>query len=215
MAYFITFEGLDGSGKSTHLSRASGWLVRHGIPLRCTKEPGGTSVGEGIRGIFLDPERDTIDSRVEAMMVFASRRQNLVEVIEPSLEAGLHVLCDRFTDSTLAYQGVGRGLPEEWILALDELATGGRRPDFTLLFDLPAEVALGRGQSSERRKAGAVDRIDKEGLAFYEKVRGAYLAMVEAEPERFRVVNSAGTKEETWAEVEQVLREIFELEKTP
>ena len=215
MAYFITFEGLDGSGKSTHLSRASGWLVRQGLPLRCTKEPGGTPVGDGIRSIFLDPDRGAIDGRAEAMMVFASRRQNLVEVIEPSLEEGIHVLCDRFTDSTLAYQGVGRGLPAEWILALDELATGGRRPNFTLLFDLPAEVALGRGQSSERQRKGAVDRIDKEGLAFYEKVRGAYLDLAGAEPERFRVVDSSAGKEETWAEVEQVLSEIFVPGATP
>ena len=211
MAFFITFEGLDGSGKSTHLGRAEEWMQNHDLPLRRTKEPGGTPVGDAIRNIFLDPRWDAIDSRVEAMLVFASRRQNLVEVIEPSLEAGQHVLCDRFTDSTLAYQGTGRGLPPGWIDALDGLAIDRRRPDHTLLFDLPAEMAHGRGQSKKRRDRGDADRIDVESLEFYTKVRESYLEMAGKEPERFHVIDSSGEREATWSQVVEVLQGIFGL----
>ena len=138
---FITFEGLDGSGKSTHLQWAGEWLRDRGLPVHVTKEPGGTPLGDAIRGVFLDPQWGKVEGRVEALMVFASRRQHLVELIEPALAAGEHVLCDRFTDSSIAYQGSGRGLPAGWVEALDQLVTDGRRPDLTLLFDLPAEMA--------------------------------------------------------------------------
>jgi len=209
MARFITFEGLDGSGKSTHLKHAEEWLVARGVQVCRTKEPGGTPVGEALRGIFLDPRWGALDGRVEGMMVFASRRQHLLQVIDPCLAAGTHVLCDRFTDSTLAYQGSGRGLDHSWIHTLDGLATGGRRPDFTLLFDLPATMAHGRGQSKKRRDRGDADRIDVEGLEFYSRVRESYLAMTRCEPERFRVIDSSGEKENTWRQVTSALGEIF------
>lgn len=217
MARFITFEGLDGSGKSTHLKNAEEWLKARGIQVCRTKEPGGTPVGEALRGIFLDPQWGALDGRVEGMMVFASRRQHLLEVIDPSLAAGVHVLCDRFTDSTLAYQGSGRELDSAWIHTLDQLATGGRRPDFTLLFDLPAEMAHGRGQSKKRRARGDVDRIDVESLEFYHRVRESYLAMAREEPDRFRRIDSSGKKEKTWLQVTSTLAEIFALdaEATP
>src|SRR3954452_14670304 len=135
---FLPFEGLDGSGKSTHLRRASEWLARRGVPHLVTHEPGGTPLGDGIRGLFLDPRWGAVDGVVELLLVFASRRQHLLEVIEPALQAGQHVLCDRFTDSTRAYQGYGRGVPLAVIDQVDRLATGERRPDHTLLFHLPA-----------------------------------------------------------------------------
>jgi dTMP kinase len=142
---FITFEGLDGSGKSTHLR----WVVRHledrGIDHLVTHEPGGTDLGESIREVFLDPRWGALDGTVEALLVFASRRQHLLEVVDPALEAGRHVLCDRFTDSTYAYQGFGRGVELAILDEVDRLATGGRRPDRTLLFDVPAKVARNRG----------------------------------------------------------------------
>jgi dTMP kinase len=206
---FITFEGLDGSGKSTHLRRAAGWMEARGLPVVCTQEPGGTPLGEAIRGIFLDPRWGRIDGRLEALLVFASRRQHLVEVIEPSLDAGRHVLCDRFTDSTLVYQGRGRGLPWGWIGELDQLATDRRRPDHTLLFDLPAETARARGHSPKRRaREGGVDRIDAEDLAFYDRVREGYLELARREPERIHVVDSSGEKERTWGRVVEVLQRI-------
>lgn len=205
---FLTFEGLDGSGKSTHLRRAVQWLRDRGQTVDATREPGGTDLGDAIRGIFLDPASGEIDGRVEALMVFASRRQHLVERIEPALASGTHVLCDRFTDSSLAYQGEGRGLGADWIERLDGLATDGRRPDRTLLFDLPAEVAQGRGQRSDRAK-GPPDRIDIENLEFYRQVRGAFLAMAQRDTDRFVVIDSSGESAATWAQVERALRHWF------
>ncbi len=208
---FITFEGIDGSGKSTHLKRAVEWLRDAGLAIRYTKEPGGTPLGEAIREIFLDPSRDSMDGRVEAMLVFASRRVHLLEVVEPALAAGEHVLCDRFTDSSRVYQGVGRGLPDGWIDELDRLATGGKKPDHTLLFDLTPETAYARGQSPKRRARGDVDRIDAEELPFYQRVREAYLALVREEPERFHVIDSDGEAEATWRQVEDVLSKLLEV----
>lgn len=206
---FITFEGLDGSGKSTHLKRAFDWLEARGQAVCLTKEPGGTPLGEALRSVFLDPCWGTIDGRVEALLVFASRRQHLLEMIEPALAAGRHVLCDRFTDSSIAYQGRGRGLGVEWIHHLDELVTEDRRPDHTLYFDLPAEMALERGQSPKRRQRGDIDRLDAEGLAFYRKVRAGYLELAEAEPERFHRIDSSGEKSATWRQVEAFFEELF------
>jgi dTMP kinase len=202
---FITFEGLDGSGKSTHLKRAATWLEARGVATCVTHEPGGTDLGESIRGLFLDHRWRQMDGRVEALLVFASRRQHLLEVIEPALRMGTTVLCDRFTDSTRAYQGHGRGLSLELIDRLDMLATGGRQPDLTLLFDLPAEAARARCHSPSRIACNAVDRLDAEDLAFYQRVRDGYRAVAEAAPERLRMLDSNGDKDATWRQVETVL----------
>ena len=206
---FITFEGLDGSGKSTHLKRAAAWMEERGHEVLQTHEPGGTPLGDAIRGLFLDPRWDSVEPRVEALLVFASRRQHLHELVEPALAAGLHVLCDRFTDSSLAYQGIGRGLPRPWLEALDALATDSRRPDHTLLFDLPPEIARQRGQSPKRRqREGGLDRFDALDLEFYRKVRDAFLDLARQSPERFRVIDSSGEVEHTWRQVEAAMRDI-------
>lgn len=209
-ARFITFEGPDGSGKSTHLQRAADWMRELGLPVECTWEPGGTRLGDRIRELFLDHRYGAMDGKVEALLIFASRRQHLEEVIEPALAAGRHVLCDRFTDSSLAYQGAGRGLEPGWIEALDRLATGGRRPDHTLLFDLPPETAFERGRSARRRQQpGGLNRLDAEDLAFYRRVREGYLAVAAREPQRIRVVDSSGEVEETWEQVRRAMSEIL------
>jgi len=202
---FITFEGLDGSGKSTHLRRAAAWLKRLEVPHLVTHEPGGTPLGDALRKIFLDPRWGTVDGTVELLLVFASRRQHLLEVIDPALAAGKHVLCDRFTDSTRAYQGHGRGVPLPLIEQVDAVATGGRSPDRTLLFDLPARSARARGHSPARRRRGDADRLDAEGLAFYERVRQGFLALAAGEPQRFRTVRSGGSPEETYPQVQSAL----------
>ncbi|HKI05483.1 MAG TPA: dTMP kinase [Thermoanaerobaculia bacterium] len=206
---FVTFEGLDGSGKSTHLRRASAWLEERGIPHLVTHEPGGTPLGNALRGLFLDPKWGAVDGVVELLLVFASRRQHLIEVIEPALEQGKHVLCDRFTDSTVAYQGYGRGVPLGVIEQVDRLSTGGRTPDRTLLFDLPAVKARARGHSPSRQERGAADRLDAEGLDFYSRVRRGFLALAEAEP-RFRVIPSAGSLQATEAGVREALADLLE-----
>ncbi|MFL6236287.1 MAG: dTMP kinase [Thermoanaerobaculia bacterium] len=205
---FITFEGLDGSGKSTHLRRASDWLAQRSIPHLVTHEPGGTPLGDALRAVFLDSRWGAVDGVVELLLVFASRRQHLLEVIEPALREGRHVLCDRFTDSTRAYQGYGRGVPLGVIDQVDRLATEARRPDHTLLFDLSAEAARARGHSPGRRGRGEADRLDAEDLAFYERVRRGFLEMAEREP-RFEVLDSAGAVAATEERMLRVLGRLF------
>ncbi len=209
MALFITFEGLDGSGKSTHLERVARQLGERGIAHTTTREPGGTELGGAIRKVFLDRRFRRVDGTVELLLVFASRRQHLLEVIEPALAAGRHVLCDRFTDSTFAYQGWGRGVPFETIEQVDRLATGGRRPDRTLLFDLPAAAARRRGRSGVRRRSGQVDRLDAETLEFYEKVRAGFLDLARREPGRFVAIDSSGPPATTGVAVDAVAAELF------
>jgi dTMP kinase len=209
VARFITFEGLDGSGKSTHLERTARRLEAAGVPFVVTREPGGTELGAAIRGVFLDRRFAGMDGLVELLLVFASRRQHLLEVIEPALAADRHVLCDRFTDSTRAYQGAGRGIGTEAIDRVDRLATGGRVPDRTLLFDLPADEARRRGHSGARQRAGEIDRLDAEALAFYERVRQGYLDLAAAEPGRFRVVDSSLAPEVTEVAVRSALADLL------
>ncbi|HXU34116.1 MAG TPA: dTMP kinase [Thermoanaerobaculia bacterium] len=199
---FVTFEGIDGSGKSTALRRAGEWLAGRGVAVRTTHEPGGTPLGDAIRGIFLDPRWGEVDGTVELLLVFASRRQHLHEVIDPALAAGEVVLCDRFTDSTLAYQGTGRGVARQRIDEIDRIATSGRRPDLTLYFDLPLEEAERRMGTPER---GGHDRLDGESRAFVTRVRDGYLALAAAEPERFRVIDAAGPQPETETAVRATL----------
>jgi len=207
---FITFEGLDGSGKSTHLGTVAGWLAERGIPHLVTHEPGGTRLGEVVRGVFLDPEMPKIDGVVEALLVFASRRQHLREVIDPALADGRVVLCDRFTDSTMAYQGSGRGVPGAELAALDRLATGGRIPDRTFLFDLPAELARERGHSHERqRKARVVDRLDAETLDFYQRLRASYLRLAAENSDRIKIIDSSGTRRETGHQMRLELEDLL------
>jgi dTMP kinase len=214
VALFITFEGLDGSGKSTHLERAARWLEEAGVPLLVTREPGGTELGDAVRRIFLDHRVAAADGTVELLLVFAARRQHLVEVVEPALAAGRHVLCDRFTDSTIAYQGYGRGVDLEVVDGIDRLATGRRRPDRTLLFDLPAEQARLRGHSGHRRRRGAANRLDAERVDFYAQVRAGYLELVRREPERFLRIDSSGALEATAAAVRAALADLVPVTTT-
>ncbi len=202
MPLFITFEGLDGSGKSTQLDAACDHLRSLGRRLTVTHEPGGTTLGERLRAAFLDPGETPEDGLVEALVVFASRRQHLLEVIEPALAAGSDVVCDRFTDSTLAYQGHGRGMPIDAIDALDSISTGRRRPDLTLLFDVPAALAR---QRASGRGEGEIDRLDGEDLAFYERVREGYLAIARRDAERVRIVDATGDIETTARHTREVL----------
>lgn len=206
---FITFEGLDGSGKSSHLKRVATALAERGRTAVTTHEPGGTPLGDELRSLFKDRRFGAMDGTVELLLVFASRRQHLDEVIEPALARGEVVLCDRFTDSTLAYQGGGRGVAAEAIDEVDRLATGRRRPDRTVVFDLPAAQARGRGRSRSRHARGAVDRLDDEELAFYERVRAAYLDLARREPGRVRLVDSSGGVEATARAVRQALVDLL------
>lgn len=197
---FITLEGGEGVGKSTNLDFVAAELRTHGVKLLRTREPGGTELGEALRGMLLDPHYTGMDPAAELLLVFAARAQHIAEVIEPALARGEWVLSDRFTDASFAYQGGGRGMPAERIEQLERWVQGALRPDLTLLLDAP--VALGM-QRAERR--GELDRFERERLAFFERVRAAYLVRVAADPGRFAVIDAA----QPLADVQQSLRRVL------
>ncbi len=185
---FISIEGGEGAGKSTLLAGLRTCIERHGIALVQTREPGGTSVGEAVRAIVLDPAQRGLAAETELLLMFASRAQLVREVIEPALGAGRWVLCDRYADASYAYQGGGRGQPTERIAELERWACDGVKPDLTLLLDLP--VATGRARAAGR---GDADRIESEADAFFERVRASYRERAAADPDRFRVIDAGET----------------------
>lgn len=187
--HFLTFEGMDGCGKTTQLRMLGQYLREHGREVIETVEPGGTEIGLQIRKILLDPANTAIKPRTELLLYFASRAQNVDEVIRPALDAGSVVLCDRFTDSTLVYQGYGRGLAANIVLDLDRIACQGLRPATTVLIDIDLETSLSRAKRRNERYGQSESRIDEESAAFHESVRKGYLALAAAEPARFIVID--------------------------
>lgn len=187
---FITFEGGEGSGKSTQLRLLVRRLEAGGLSVRPLREPGGTHVGEAIRGLLLDPANAGLDARAELLLYEAARAQLVAEVIEPALQAGEVVVCDRFFDSTTAYQGFARELPLAEITVLNETATGGLVPDRTIYLDIEPEIGLARATRH------AADRLESEDLAFHERVRAGFLAIAAENPSRVRVVDARGTVDE-------------------
>ena len=201
---FITLDGIDGSGKSTHLAAMRDWFAARGLPVLFTREPGGTPLGEELRRLLLDPAAQ-VGLRTETLLMFAARQQHLDDVILPALEQGVHVVSDRFTDATFAYQGGGRGLPEADIAALEHWVQRGLRPDLTLILDVPAEVSFARVA-----KARDKDRFEQEQAAFFLRVRQAYLDRAAADPQRYRVIDSNRDKTEVRTAVETALAACFE-----
>ena len=201
---FITFEGLDGCGKSTQLERLAAVLRSRGLDVVATREPGGTATGERIRQVLLDVRTAGLDSHAELALMFASRAQHLREVILPALAAGQVVLCDRFTDSSEAYQGGGRKLGSAAVLDLHRVLCGGLQPDLTILMDSDVGSSVERARRRNREKSPEVadeSRFESENRAFFTRVHNAYLEIAKREPQRVAVVNARGTPEQTHAKI--------------
>ncbi|MBK5260308.1 MAG: dTMP kinase [Thermoanaerobaculia bacterium] len=204
---FITFEGPEGSGKSTQLKRVAALLRERGRDCVATKEPGGTPLADRIRAILLDPKETEMDRLTELLLYAASRRQHVVEVIRPALDRGATVLCDRFTDATLAYQGFGRLLDLDRLRTLNDWATDALRPALTLIFDIDEEVGLRRAHARNEATANNEGRFEAEDLRFHRRVREGYLALAQAEPKRFAVIDGSGTVEEVFENTLSVLKQ--------
>ncbi|MCD6289820.1 MAG: dTMP kinase [Anaerolineae bacterium] len=187
MGLFVTFEGPEGSGKTTQIRLLGEWLRARGYDVLVTREPGGTAIGDRIRDILLDPAHTEMYPEAEVFLFSAARAQLVREVIRPHLARGGLVLCDRYADSTLAYQGYGRGLDLKRLEAITEFATGGLRPDVIIYLDLPVEEGLARRQ---RARGGEWNRLDAEQLVFHRRVREGYLQMAAAEPHRWLVLDA-------------------------
>ena len=198
---FVTIEGGEGAGKSTMMDRVAAWLESGGRRVVRTREPGGTELAEKVREILLDKNHSELSAQAELLLVFAARAQHLAELIRPALQRGETVLCDRFTDATWAYQGGGRGVPDDDIAALEQLVHGDLQPDLTLLLDVPVEQGLQRALLRSES-----DRFEEESMTFFERVREAYLRRAAAAPGRFAIIDASGSVEAVWARVEAVLR---------
>jgi dTMP kinase len=208
---FITFEGIDGSGKSIQLERLRQALSDEGRDVHVTREPGGSPLGRHIRPILVDLKKgEGLSDRTELLLYLADRAQHVHEVIAPVLARGGTVLCDRFLDSTMAYQGYGRGLDTAWLATMNDFTTGCLRPDLTLLFDLPPETGLARARGRNQRAGQAGDsgtegRFEALAMDFHTRVRDGYLALARAEPDRFRVVDAARGIDEVAAHVRRII----------
>lgn len=202
---FVTFEGGDGVGKSTHIRYVANELRRAGREVVCLREPGGTGIGESLRAMVLDPDNGEISSEAELLMYEAARAQLVREVIRPALERGAVVLCDRFSDSTIAYQAYGRGLPLDFVRRANAFATGGIVPDRTIL------LVLGNTRKSLARAtgAGAGDRMEQAGEIFHSRVNRAFLKLAKRDPKRIRIVRSSSSRKATAAAVAAELADVL------
>ena len=199
-AKFITFEGVDGAGKSTHLAWFADTLRSRGVEVILTREPGGTPLGEKLREIVLN---EPMHAETEALLMFAARRQHIEQVIRPALARGAWVISDRFSDASFAYQGGGRGLDVDKLERLEQWTHGGFQPDLTLLFDIPVEIARQRLSNN-----ASLDRFEQEQGQFFEKVRQAYLDRYAKFPERFALIDAAQPLEQVKIELERIIGDI-------
>ena len=204
---FLTLEGIEGAGKSTVAPRIGEWLTRHGIAARLTREPGGTPLAERVRRIALEHGGESLSPVAETLLMFAARALHVDNLIRPALARGEWVVCDRFTDATRAYQGGGRNVPGGLIDELARAVHADLEPDCTLLLDLPVAAGLARARA-RTASTGAADRFETEDVAFFEKVRAAYLALAVREPRRIRVIDATAPLSEVEQRITQILSEL-------
>ena len=199
---FITFEGIDGAGKSTHIEAAVAFCRTAGLNVVATREPGGTGLGEKLRQILLN---EAMDLETEALLMFAARKEHIAAVIQPALARGDAVICDRFTDATFAYQGAGRGIDWQRLEVLEDWVQQGLQPDLTIVFDLSPAVAAARME----KRAGASDKFELESTAFFERVRGGYLKRAAQVPGRYLVINAEQSIDAIRTEVLDALQRLI------
>ena len=212
MVPFITFEGIEGSGKTTQILQLAQQLRQHGYQVLHTREPGGCRIADQIRGILLHPENSAMVSRAELLLYAAARAQHVEEIVRPALAVGKIVLCDRFTDATLAYQGNGRGLDRNLIKQLNQLAAGDCRPDLTLLFDLPVEIGLNRALQRETDQQDSSEgRFERETLDFHQRIKDGYLQLAAAEADRFRVIDVNKSVEQIGRQVTDIIESFLQV----
>ena len=206
LSLFITFEGVEGSGKTTQIQRLERYLTQRGILCKVTREPGGSPIGERIRKILLNPDHREMAPLSELFLYEASRAQHVKEVIEPLLKRGTVVLCDRFIDASIAYQGYGRQVDLNWIAKLNRLSTGGIKPDITFLLDCPIDLglkrALRRNRALNQEKEG---RFEGEKVQFHHRVRGGYLSIAKKEPQRVKVIDTRQGEEKVFEKIRKIV----------
>jgi dTMP kinase len=208
MSRLISFEGGDGSGKSTQLKLLADYLSSQGHPCVCTREPGGTNLGKLIRKVLLEVGDEPIASQTEIFLYLADRAQHIQQVIQPALAGGDIVLCDRFTDSTLAYQGYGRGTDLDVLRQMNSIASGGMVPDLTLLLDCPVKLGLSRTawrMEEQRATESREDRFEREEVEFHERVREGFLDLARAEPGRIHVLDASGPIQDVHEQIKNIV----------
>jgi dTMP kinase len=203
MEHFITFEGIEGSGKTTQIKLAENWLRSRGLSVLATAEPGGTPLGFKLREILLNRGSWNINAEAELLLFNAARAQHVTDIIIPALENGKWVLCDRYTDATRVYQGFGRGLKIEQVVLINDFSTRMIEPEMTFLLDLPVEMGLSRAQKRAQNHLMDVaeDRFEQEDIVFHQRIRNGYLQLAKENPERFRVINAAASPEDIHREI--------------
>lgn len=208
---FITLEGIEGSGKTSQVQAIARWLAAAGYTVQTTREPGGTAIGGQIRSVLLNPQNDALAPGAELLLYMADRVQHVETVVRPALAAGKVVVCDRFFDATMVYQGYARGLDRETIRRLHRLTCGGMTPDLTLLLDLAPEVGLARAwhRIDQDDTATEESRFEKETLAFHHRVREGYLDLARREPQRFHLIDAAVDPQGVRVQIERVLGQRF------
>jgi dTMP kinase len=214
LSLFITFEGVEGSGKTTQIQRLKKYLSQKGIPCKVTREPGGCPIGEKIRKILLNPNHHDMVSMTELFLYEAARAQHVNEMIKPFLEKDGVVLCDRFSDATLAYQGYGRRINLKWIQRLNHLSSQGIRPNVTLLLDCPSDVGLKRAiQRNRTLKQEKEERFEREEIQFHRRVRKGYLAIARKEPRRVKVIDTRQGEEKVFEKIQKIVDNLIEGKK--
>jgi len=210
LSLFITFEGVEGSGKTTQIQRLKKYFNRKGIPCKVTREPGGCPIGEEARKILLNPDHREMVPTSELLLYEAARAQHVKEVIKPFLKKGGVVLCDRFSDATLAYQGYGRRIDLKWIERLNHLSSQGIRPDVTFLLDCPSDVGLKRAlQRNWTLKQEREERFEREEIQFHQRVRKGYLAIAKKEPHRVRVIDTREGEDKVFERIRKIVDDLI------